>query len=84
MAQMTTVTLEKPKTEEVKLTPEELKDLRAEVLDKIIVARVGLLLRHPFLVIWPQGLLLKSVMIGVVQPQLMVDIYFIIQDFSLK
>ena len=48
MAQMTTVTLEKPKTEEVKLTPEELKDLRAEVLDKIIVARVGLLLRHPF------------------------------------
>ena len=36
MAQMTTVTLEKPKTEEVKLTPEELKDLRAEVLDKII------------------------------------------------
>ena len=45
---MTTVTLEKPKTEEVKLTPEELKDLRAEVLDKIIVARVGLLLRHPF------------------------------------
>jgi len=45
---MTTVTLENPKTEEVKLTPEELKDLRAEVLDKIIVARVGLLLRHPF------------------------------------
>ena len=48
MAQMTTITLDKPKTEEVKLSPEELKDLRAEVLDKIIVARVGLLLRHPF------------------------------------
>ena len=43
-----TTTLEKPKTEEVKLSPEELKDLRAEVFDKIIVERVGLLLSHPF------------------------------------
>ncbi len=31
------------------LTPEELKDMRADVQDRIIVARVGLLLRHPFL-----------------------------------
>jgi len=45
---MTTEILENPKTKEVELTPEELKDLRADVLDKIIVARVGLLLRHPF------------------------------------
>ena len=30
------------------LTPEELKDMRADVQDRIIVARVGLLLRHPF------------------------------------
>ena len=36
--------------EEIKNAPEvEITDeLRAEVLDKIIVARVGLLLRHPF------------------------------------
>ncbi len=31
-----------------KLTPEELEVMSKEVLDKIIVARVGLLLRHPF------------------------------------
>ena len=30
------------------LTPDELKVMRAEVQDRIIVARVGLLLRHPF------------------------------------
>ena len=30
------------------LTPEELKVMSKEVLDKIVVARVGLLLRHPF------------------------------------
>ena len=30
------------------LTPQELKDMRADVQDRIIVARVGLLLRHPF------------------------------------
>lgn len=30
------------------LTEEDLKRMRAEVLDRIIVARVGLLLRHPF------------------------------------
>ena len=30
------------------ITPEELKDMRVDVLDRIIVARVGLLLRHPF------------------------------------
>ena len=38
---MTTDVLEKP---EIEITEE----LRAEVLDRIIVARVGLLLRHPF------------------------------------
>ena len=31
-----------------KLTSQELKDMRADVQDRIIVARVGLLLRHPF------------------------------------
>ena len=30
------------------ITPEELEEMRVEVLDRIIVARVGLLLRHPF------------------------------------
>ena len=30
------------------ITPEELKSMRVDVLDRIIVARVGLLLRHPF------------------------------------
>ena len=30
------------------ITPEALEEMRVEVLDRIIVARVGLLLRHPF------------------------------------
>ena len=30
------------------ITPEELAEMRVEVLDRIIIARVGLLLRHPF------------------------------------
>jgi len=30
------------------ITPEELEEMRVEVYDRIIVARVGLLLRHPF------------------------------------
>jgi predicted metal-dependent peptidase len=30
------------------ITPEELKEMQVDVLDRIIVARVGLLLRHPF------------------------------------
>jgi predicted metal-dependent peptidase len=30
------------------ITPEELEEMRADVADRIIVARVGLLLRHPF------------------------------------
>ena len=30
------------------ITPEALAEMRKEVLDKVIVARVGLLLRHPF------------------------------------
>jgi predicted metal-dependent peptidase len=30
------------------ITPEQLAEMRKEVLDRIIVARVGLLLRHPF------------------------------------
>ena len=34
--------------EKKELSREELKHLRAEVIDKIVVARVGLLLRHPF------------------------------------
>lgn len=42
---MNTETLEIEKKE---LSPEELKHLRKEVIDKIVVARVGLLLRHPF------------------------------------
>jgi len=30
------------------ITPEELEEMRVDVFDRIIVARVGLLLRHPF------------------------------------
>ena len=30
------------------ITPKQLEDMRVEVLDRIIVARVGLLLKHPF------------------------------------
>ena len=30
------------------ITPEELEEMRVEVYDRIVVARVGLLLRHPF------------------------------------
>ena len=30
------------------ITPEQLEEMRVKVLDDIIVARVGLLLRHPF------------------------------------
>ena len=30
------------------ITPEALEEMRVEVLDRIIVARIGLLLRHPF------------------------------------
>jgi len=30
------------------ITPEELDEMRVDVLDRIIVARIGLLLRHPF------------------------------------
>ena len=30
------------------ITPQQLEDMRVEVLDRIIVARVGLLLKHPF------------------------------------
>ena len=41
---MTIETLEKVETPEIEVTDE----LRKEVFDKIVVARVGLLLRHPF------------------------------------
>ena len=41
---MATDVLEKVETPEIEITEE----LRAEVLDRIIVARFGLLLRHPF------------------------------------
>ena len=54
MAQMTNIATQDQEVldryEEIKKIPEiEITDeLKAEVLDKIIVARVGLLLRHPF------------------------------------
>ena len=35
-------------TPDPNVTPEQLEEMRVEVLDRIIVARVGLLLRHPF------------------------------------
>lgn len=38
----------KKRWEPKELTPEQLNVMRKEVLDRIIVARVGLLLRHPF------------------------------------
>lgn len=34
--------------EKKELSPDALRQLRSEVMDKIVVARVGLLLRHPF------------------------------------
>ena len=36
------------------ITTKQLEEMRIEVYDRIIVARVGLLLRHPFLVTWQQ------------------------------
>ena len=61
-------------TPQIEITDE----LRAEVLDRIIVARVGLYYVTHFLVIWLQGLLLKKQVIGVrLRPQ-MVDICFIV------
>jgi len=30
------------------ITPEQLENMRKEVYDRIVVARIGLLLRHPF------------------------------------
>ena len=71
---MTTDIIEQTE-QEVQLTA-QLESPRAEVLDKIIVARVGLLLRHPFLGNMATRLPAKSVMIGVpTKFQLMVDIY---------
>jgi predicted metal-dependent peptidase len=35
-------------TPDPNITPDQLAEMRTEVLDRIIVARVGLLLRHPF------------------------------------
>jgi len=35
-------------TPDPNITPEALEEMRVEVLDRIIVARIGLLLRHPF------------------------------------
>ena len=50
--------------EQTKITPEEYKRLKAEVVDKIVVAR-GLFLRHPFpLVTWLQDYRYKNVMSG--------------------
>ena len=49
---MTTDIIEQTE-QEVQLTA-QLESPRAEVLDKIIVARVGLLLRHPSLATWQQ------------------------------
>ena len=45
----------------VELTPAQLESMRAEVLDKIIVARVGLLLRHPFFGNMATRLVVKAV-----------------------
>ena len=35
-------------TPDPNITPEQLEEMRVEVFDRIVVARVGLLLRHPF------------------------------------
>jgi hypothetical protein len=41
--------------EKKELSLEALRQLRSEVMDKIVVARVGLLLRHPFFGNMQQG-----------------------------
>ena len=53
---MTVATAEKVEVPEIEVT----KELREETLDKIIVARVGLLLRHPFLGNMATRLILKE------------------------
>ena len=65
------------------ITKEELEAMRIDVADRIIVARVGLLLDNPPLVIWLQGLLLNTVMIGAhcSTHQQMVDTYITIHNF---
>ena len=55
--------------------------MRIDVADRIIVARVGLPPRTILLVIWLQGLLLNTVMIGAHVPQQMVDTYITIHNF---
>ena len=48
MAKKDTASKLKNWTPDPNITPEQLEEMRVEVLDRIIVARVGLLLRHPF------------------------------------
>ena len=48
MALMSVAGNKKHWTPDPDITPEALEEMRVEVLDRIIVARVGLLLRHPF------------------------------------
>jgi hypothetical protein len=46
------------------ITPEQLEEMRVEVYDRIVVARVGLLLRHPFFGNMATRLLFWQQMIG--------------------
>ena len=48
MAKKDTASKLKNWTPDPNITPEELEAMRVEVYDRIVVARVGLLLRHPF------------------------------------
>ena len=51
------------------ITPEALEEMRVEVMDRIITARIGLLLRHPFFGNMATRLRLLLPMSGLVLPQ---------------
>ena len=61
---------------------EKLNKIQQEVLDKIIVARVGLLLRHPFFGNMALDWAFKNVMNGVPQQPLMAEIFITTPSFS--
>jgi hypothetical protein len=63
------------------LTDKELEEMRVDVQDRIIVARVGLLLRHPFFGNMATRMKVNIAMIGVLLPLLMAETYITIHNF---
>ena len=60
------------------ITEQELTEMRIDVADRIIVARVGLLLRHPFFGNMATRLIVKNC--DVLLPLQTVNIYIIIHN----